>query len=98
MQCLRRKKNTSSENHVESRKLRHIGKVGIYIWPAICYREAAIRKIGGSRVFGNQLRETRYECNALKFGTLWNGWNAVERLERCGTLWNANFFALFDRR
>ena len=27
----------------------------------------------------------KVECNALRFGTRWNGWNAVERLERCGT-------------
>ena len=30
----------------------------------------------------------KVDNNALKFGTLWNGWNALERLERFGTIWN----------
>ena len=29
--------------------------------------------------------ETKVDNNALRFGTLWNGWNAMERLERDGT-------------
>jgi len=28
----------------------------------------------------------KVDNNALKFGTLWNGWNALERLERAGTI------------
>jgi len=37
-----RKSHHSLENHVNSRKLRHIAKTGVSIWLAVCYGEADI--------------------------------------------------------
>ena len=40
----------------------------------------------------------KVDNNALKFGTLWNGWNAMERLERCGTRIFSRFLAVGETR
>ena len=52
----------------------------------------------GNTATAEARRETRSESNALRFGTLWNGWNAVERVERCGTRIFSRFLTVGDTK